>query len=291
MSDQVQQHHVEQFKANLLVKYQQQGSKLRDCVSFDGEIRGNFFYADLIGPIEMSQKTVRHGDHDQANDPHIRRQGTLSTWYSSGMVDKADLVRMLTNPTSAYVLNRANAAGRKADDLIIAAFKAAAKEGEQGETTVNFPSGQVIAHASAGLTLAKIIEAAEKLNDAEVPEEGRYLAVSSKALSAMFNQTKVTSADFNTVKALANGTLNSYMGFEIKRTSRLPKVGNIRECYAWHRDAMVLVEPTQLFVDVGVRRDKHVDTQVYVEGNWGALRRQDEGVVVVEIDESAALPS
>ena len=101
--------------------------------------------------------------------------------------------------------------GRKMDDVIIAAMHGDAKTGKDGATTTSFPAGNQIA-AGSGLTIAKLVEAKQKLDENSVdPSIQRYIVVSPKQISDLLNSTTVTSADFNTVRALATGTISSFM--------------------------------------------------------------------------------
>jgi hypothetical protein len=114
------------------------------------------------------------------------------------LIDDADKVRMLIDPTSSYARAAAAAIGRAQDDVIIDALGGTAKTGKDG--TTSFPSGQKIAHGSAGLTIAKLVTA-KKLLDAQSvdPSIKRYIVVSPEQIEDLLNNTTVTSSDFNTV--------------------------------------------------------------------------------------------
>ena len=86
------------------------------------------------------------------------------------------------------------------DDAIIDALGGTAKTGKEGTTSTAFPSGQKIAHASGGLTIAKLVSA-KKLLDAQSvdPSIKRYIVVSPEQIEDLLNNTTVTSSDFNTV--------------------------------------------------------------------------------------------
>ena len=107
---------------------------------------------------------------------------------------------MLIDPTSSYARAAAAAIGRAQDDVIIDALGGTAKTGKGGTTSTSFPSGQKIAHGSAGLTIAKLVTA-KKLLDAQSvdPSIKRYIVVSPEQIEDLLNNTTVTSSDFNTV--------------------------------------------------------------------------------------------
>ena len=51
------------------------------------------------------------------------------------------------------------------DDEIISALIGSANTGKTGSTSVALPAAQKIAHGSAGLTIAKLVEAKQKLDE------------------------------------------------------------------------------------------------------------------------------
>ena len=90
---------------------------------------------------------------------------TLSDFEYADLIDDQDKIRMLSDPTSVYAKAAAAGIGRAMDDTIIAAFNASASTGKAGTTSTALPAGNIIAHGSAGLTVAKLISA-KKLLDA-----------------------------------------------------------------------------------------------------------------------------
>ena len=90
-----------------------------------------------------------------------------------------------------------------------------------------------------GLTLGKLLTAVQILNAADLTDQReRVVVVSPIAISGMLNQTKVQSADYNTIKALVNGDIDTFMGFKFVLSNLLPKTGNIRTCVAWCKGAI-----------------------------------------------------
>ena len=116
------------------------------------------------------------------------------------------------------------------DDEIISAISGTAYSGETGSTSVPLGVAQKITEAGTdGLTIAKLRNAKEILDSADVdPSIPRYIAVGPKQISDLLGTTQVTSSDFNTVKALANGEVNSFLGFNFTVSNRLSKAGNLR---------------------------------------------------------------
>ena len=105
-----------------------------------------------------------------------------------------------------------------------------------------FPSAQKITVAATGLTIAKLVSAKKLLDKNNVdPSIKRYIVVSPEQIEDLLNSTTVTSADFNTVKALVQGDINTFVGFEFIVSNRLSVDGsNDRLCYAFAQDGVKL---------------------------------------------------
>lgn len=208
------------------------------------------------------------------------------------LVDKQDVIRMLIDPQSAYVINAAMAMGRAFDEEFIDAFTADAFEGEEGTTVVPFPAGNIIetGGGGTGLTVSKIKAAKLAMDNVPVPEGNRWFVASPDGFIDLLSDPQVTSSDYNTVKALSEGggTIvgQSYLGFQYVSSILLPLSGNIRQCYAWHYSAMGMLIGMELITRVGERADKSYSTQIYVAGSFKGVRVQDAGVRPVDIDES-----
>ena len=57
----------------------------------------------------------------------------------------------------------------------------------------------------------------------------------------MLGTTEVTSSDFNTVKALAQGDINTFLGFNFIVSNRLAIASNKRKCIAFVSDGLALL--------------------------------------------------
>jgi hypothetical protein len=161
---------VEQYRANVNLTYQQKVSKLRAAVDFH-DIVGEGEYVDSIGESEAVDVVSRHQDTPLVETPHLRRKLTVGDTVWADLIDRFDKPKLLTDPTSKYVLAAVAAMNRKIDSKIITAFKATAYGGRTGTTTYSFDTSNCqIAAASAGLTIAKIQSAKQKLDANEVPD-------------------------------------------------------------------------------------------------------------------------
>lgn len=289
MSQEITTAFVSQFKANIILLSQQKGSKLRSTVRDDGDVVGEKVFFDRVGAVAAVKRTERHADTPLANTPHSRRMATLWDYEWADLVDRQDKIRTLNEPTNTYAINGAYAIGRAFDDEIIAALGGNAYGGKDGTTAVALPAGQKIAAAATGLTLAKLIEAKEIFGLAEVDEAEDLLTmvITSKQLTDLLNETKIQSADYNTIKALVEGKVDTFMGFKFVKCNRLPVDGSSdRLVYAYAKSGVGLFVPQDIMTRIGERADKSYSTQVYLSATVGATRVEDEKVVEIACVES-----
>lgn len=275
--------HVEQYRDNVIMQAQQKGSRLMATVRNDGQVVGRTVYYERIGPTAAKQVTTRHADTPLTDTPHSRRRAEMSDWDWADLVDNADRVRTIYDPTNFYAVNGAWAIGRALDDVIIAAMNGNSYEGQSGATVTAFPAAQKVAVAASGLTIAKLLAARELLDAADVdPELKRFIAVTAKQVTDLLNTTEVKSSDYNTVKALAQGQIDTFMGFQFVRCQRLTNDGSgNRLVLAYTEAAMGVGMGQELMVDIGPRRDKRNAIQVYVCASIAATRIEDEQIVQI----------
>ena len=278
---------VQQYSANVQMLSQQMGSLLRDSVRVESVTGKNAFF-DQIGKVTAQKRTTRHSDTPQIDTPHARRRVSLVDYEFADLIDEQDKVRMLIDPTSAYAQAAAAAMGRSMDDVIIDAALGTAFTGETGSTSTTMLAGNQIANGGTDLTVAKLRTAKKTLDLASVdPSIPRYLAVGPEQIDALLGDTNVTSSDFNTVKALVQGEIDTFMGFQFIVTNRLSKASNIRSCFAWAEDGLTLAIGKDVMARIDERSDKGYATQVYYCMSIGATRMEEEKVVQIDCDESA----
>jgi len=287
MSVQITTAFSQQFSSNVALLSQQRGSILRGAVR-EESVTGEKAFFDQVGSVAAVKRTSRHGDTPLVETPHSRRQVTLETYERADLIDDADKVRMLIDPTSTYAQAAAAAMGRAIDDEIIAAATGTAKTGKSGSTSTSLPASQQIAAGSADLTIAKLLSAKEIMDGADIdPSIPRHIVCGPAQISSLLNTTEVKSSDFNTVRALARGELNSYLGFTFHMSNRLSVASNIRTCFAWAQDGLMLAVGKDVMSRIEERADKSYSTQVYYCQTIGSTRMEEAKVVQILCDESA----
>ena len=294
MSFQVDTAFVNAYRAAVEVGFQQRGSRLRPMVRNETQ-NSEFEFYDRVTSTAAVKVTTRHGDTPLISTPHDRRRNQLTDYDWADLIDSIDKIRMLADPTSSYVTNAVYALGRAVDDEIIAAATGTAYSGKTGATAVVLPAASKIAvnyvesgaAANSNLTIGKLRRARFLLDSTEANESGGLVAVvTASQIQSLLRTIEVTSSDYNAVKALVNGEINTFMGFMFVRTERLAVASSIRKCLFWAQGGMLLGTGMDINIDVGPRRDKRNAVQVYASASIGATRMWEEKVIEVSCDES-----
>jgi hypothetical protein len=310
MSTQVTENFVQQYSANIFHLSQQKGSLLRGAVRTESQVGTSAFY-DRMGSVAAVKKAGRHSSTPQLDTPHSRRRVTLEDYEWADLVDNADKIRMLNDPTSEYVVAAMWAMGRAMDDEIISAASGSAYSGVNGATAVVMPDSQKYvandATIATNLNVLTLRATKRMLDAAQVDKsQKRYFACSARQIESLLGQTQVTSSDYNTVKALVQGEINSYMGFEFIQIERLgteasglsgdPTTGgyntgatslaNFRQCLAWAQPGLLLAVGKDMEGRIGERADKSYSMQAYARMSLGATRMEEVKVIQVLCKES-----
>ena len=270
--------------------YQQNGSKLKGKVREETLVGKQHFF-ERLGATAAVKRTTRHADTPQVDSPHSRRMVSASDFEWADLVDQQDKLKMLIDPQSDYAINAAKALGRAYDDEVIAAFDGLVYSGETGATTITFandsPAGDLDPSAAA-VVINDLLDIKKSLDDKDVDPDGRFILVSPAMLHQWLRKAEVSSADYNSIKALVQGTLTSFLGFEWVTSTRLPTAaGTDKYGFAWHRDSMGIAVSKDITTRIDERSDKSYATQVYACMTMGATRVQGSGVVRFRIDEAA----
>ena len=290
MSSEITTAFVQQYSANVQMLAQQMGSRLRAAVDVE-TITGKNAYFDQVGVTAAQVRSSRHADTPQIDTPHSRRRVSLADYEWADLIDDQDKVRMLIDPTSSYAKAAAAAMGRSMDDVIIDALGGTAYTGEAGGTSTSLPSTQKFATSQQtdGLTIAKLLDAKKKMDLKDVdPSLKRYVVCGATQISDLLNTTEVKNSDYNTVKALAMGQVNSFLGFEFIMSNRLDfdaTYTDDRLVFAFTEDAVKLAVGKDITARIDERADKSYSTQVYYCMSIGATRMEEEKVVQIPCDE------
>ena len=308
MSMQIPVAFVDQFKANILMLSQQKPAKLRMCCRPESVV-GDTMYVERIGPKDAQPRGARHGATPISDADHSRRKLSMVDYVvPADIIDKPDRLKLLIEPQGVYTQNQTFSLNRQIDDVIIAALGGPAYGGHTGATTINNydvgecrlvesdgsvePAGSDHdATADTPLSIAKLLTCKQLLDDAEIDDERqRYFLCNPYNINQLLNTTEVKSADYNTVKALAQGQIDTFMGFKFLKSTRLVADGtdvSATLCYAFAQDAIVLAVAEEPSVSVSIRNDLLDSVQVFSTLSIGATRVEGPAVVEITLPTSA----
>ena len=288
---------TEQYSALVYMLSQQKGSKLRGFVRNETVNNARNAYFERLGEADAQEITTRHGDTPLNEIPHSRRRLTPADYNTATLLDNADQLKMLIDPKSPYANAQAMTLGRQIDDIIINSVYAAVATGQSGGTSVAFEDdsrsmngdGTITALgtlASSGtetdITLAKMLAMMNLFNEEDVDVDiPKYWCVSPREIQIMLDITEVGSADYNTVKTLTQGKVDSFMGFNWVWSNRLPldaASSATTRTFAWAEDGLILGTAENITSRITERDDKNYSIQVYSEMSAGAIRLEGDKV-------------
>lgn len=292
---------IKKFSSALDMKLQAK-RRLRGFVSIEDGIIGESGYIEQLAQTEAQEKTARFQVLSVKQGDHDRTKFSMRTIYDHVMLDKADKLRLLIDPTSNYIDNLAKAITRLENLHIINAMTGNRLSGADGGTTNALPSTQKVAvdyaeegpAINSGLTVAKLREAMRIHMDNHVDEEEDeiFLGVRGKQISDLLRDPEVTNSDYaGDLFALRKGTLDKmqFMGFTfVKLQAWLVNTStDVATCPSWIRSGMRLGVSQDLATAVDERVDmvmKPWQAQAYE--TIGVTRTQEEKVVQISCDQS-----
>lgn len=188
----------------------------------------------------VAQVRVPQTDVTPLNVTYSQATVTLTDYIAAEYSDIFNQAKVNFDERQELVQVVAKAIGRRSDQMIIDALS-----GSGTSLTV----ANSIGGATTNMNMAKLREAQRLLNANNVPMEDRYIVMHASQLSNLLSETQVTSSDFNSVKALVQGEINTFMGFTFNvigdRTEGGLSGGGSgvdRTVYAYHKMAVGMAE-------------------------------------------------
>lgn len=188
----------------------------------------------------VAQVRVPQTDVTPLNVTYSQATVTLTDYIAAEYSDIFNQAKVNFDERQELVQVVAKAIGRRSDQMIIDALAA---------SSTSLTVATSIGGAGTNLNMAKLRETARLLNTANVPAEDRYILIHASQLSSLLSETSVTSSDFNTVKALVQGDLTTFMGFNFVTIGDRSEgglagggSGSTRVVYAYHKMAVGMAE-------------------------------------------------
>jgi hypothetical protein len=277
MADTQNQIYAQAYGQNIMQLAQQKFSKLMNVLYKRDNVRGKTFFQDQIGKWSMSIKGGRNVQTPN-NDPVLgRRMGIMIDYHDNRLLDRGDELKSISDPRSAYTIAAAQSLGRQIDDVGIAALLGTAYYGETGSSTITC-SNRVLVTASA-LTIADLVNVKKVFDNADVDTEDRVIVAHPSTVLSLLNVTAATSADFNSVKALVRGEIDTFMGFKWITSTRVGAYSSTCAAIAFQKYGACIAMADSPVVRTDERSDLSYSWQVYYELNMGAVRLEEDRVV------------
>jgi len=210
---------------------------------------------------------------------------TMTDYIAAEYSDIFHQQRVNFNERQELVQVVSGAIGRRMDQVVLDALAAASSTGTVAKTIADDGT----TGSASNLNVGKLRAAKKYLDSKNVPMEGRSIIIHANNLSALLGLTSVTSQDFNTVKALVNGELDTFLGFKFitlgdRDEGGLPLSTADRTVYAFHRDAVGMA--------IGMNQTSRVDyipekTSFLVASMFsaGSVAIDSEGIVKITCTE------
>ena len=264
------------------VKQAYQGQRLLAGVTRErAGVEGSIVKFPKIGKGSATIR-VPQTDVTPLNVSYSQVTATMEDYIAAEYSDIFNQQKVNFNERQELVQVVSGAIARRMDQIVLDALDA---------SSTSLTVANSIGGATTNLNIEKLREAKKLLDGKNVPMEGRSILIHANSLSALLGETEVTSADFNTVRALVTGDINTFMGFRFitfgdRDEGGLPVDGSDdRTLYAFHRDALGL--------GIGMNQTSRVDyiaekTSFLVASMFsaGAVAIDDEGIVKITCREA-----
>ena len=269
------------FDAEVKQAYQGQ-AQLRPAVRVRSGVEGSTYKFPKIGK-GVAQVRIPQTDVTPLNVTYGSVTATLSDYIAAEYSDIFMQAKVNFDERAELVKVVSGAIGRRQDQLIIDALVAS--------STANTVA-KSIGGANTNLNLDKLLAAKKALDAKNVPMDNRHIFIHANNLSGLLGETKVTSSDFNSIKALVNGELNTFLGFNFhtigdRDEGGLPLSSGDRKVYAFHRDAIGMAEGIAPKTEINYIPEK---TSFLVSSMFsaGSVAIDAEGIVEITCDKNGA---
>ncbi len=243
----------------------------------------------ITGEKAFFERTGSFGDMDEINSVHAdtqledldqsRRMLLIKDYAKATMLDHQDSIKLLIDPFNVYTRKLSSALGRKIDDVIVAALLGTAQTDKTGSTGVVLPSAQKVAAGGTKVTFAKLLDVSEKFkNNNYYDEIVGY--ITPTALRQLLEQTEIQSVDYNVMRSLMSGNVETFMGIKF-RVCNVPELVDNNKIVFFGKDALKLGLADKAKLIVGERLDKNANPQALLRHSFGAVRMEEELVVEV----------
>lgn len=272
---------VQQYKANVELLLQQEGSRLLNAVTTGSHVGKAASVIEQFGSATAQLKTGRHADTPLLDLSQDKRWVFPLDYEWGSLIDTEDQLRAIVELTSPYARAAAAAMDRSRDDVILTSVFGTNFVGENGTTTeafdtTNYQVGVNVGGTASSLNVAKLQSAVQKLLSANKGElmESVYGAISSLEHDSLLKEIQVVNKDYGNSAVLENGRVRRFMGVDFILTERLNITSGNRLVPIWVKSGLYLGMWKDIVVKISPRPDKSYSNQVYTCMTIGGTRTQ-----------------
>jgi len=217
-------------------EYQSMGA-LRGCFRTRTGVTGEKATFNKMGAGVAHERGAPSSDVIPMGVGHKYNECDLTDWEAPEYTDIFGKTEVLIDEVNELATTTKGAIGRRRDQIAIDAM-AAAPIGD-------LLGGVVVGDDTKQMSLDTLIEMSTLMDDMEIPEGERFIAMTPAGFNGLLKETKVTSSDYASVKALQTGQISEFMGFMFKKIGSKRKEGGlpfisagVQSAYAWDRRAV-----------------------------------------------------
>jgi hypothetical protein len=278
----------EEFDSEVKHLFQTAGV-LQGTVTVRQGVTGDTYNFRRMGRGLATQRTAPSSDSIPMDVAHDLIPATLLDWDADEYTDIFNDVEVNFDEMRELATTITSALGRRKDQICIdsmdgGTYSATPADNEGGLV------GTAIGGADTGWNVTKLRLAKQFMDDRGVGMSDRHVTTTAQGLSDLLGETEVTSSDYNSVKALVQGEVDTFMGFkfhliESRAEGGLSKTGNVVDNYAWHMTA--IGQAVGKDITSGADWIAHKKSWLsHGEFKAGAVVRDNEGVCKIQTTEA-----
>ena len=251
---------------------------LKNAVTLRNNVVGDTYKFRRMGKGLANQK-ASSADVVAMGVGHEFKTATLVNWNAPEFTDIFDAQDVNFDEKQELASTIAGALGRRCDQLVIDAMDAST------------PLTTAVAAGGTNLTIAKVNQAQVELRDQGVPNTELFAVIEAGGLGGLLADEKATSSDYQAVKALVSGEINSLVGFqfiilETRAEGGLTEAANVVDSWFFQRPSVGLAIGIDMKTEINYVPEK---TSWLSNGmlKAGSVVRDEGGLVKVQYTQTA----
>lgn len=257
--------------------------------------------------LAMSDQETRNGDTNLTDiDSLVRFILAEPAADVATLLDKNDQKVTQVELGSPIAARIAQAAQRYHDRKWLEGYYGTAWGGKTGDTAIPFKAANVLPAGGSGITMNKLIETRELLGlgNIDFDEEMPIMLITPRQETDLLKIEEYKNSDYNDGHVLVRGEIKPFMGFRFirfnpdsKTKSNVHAYGqaryltkaqgsNVRRLPVFVPSGLHRGIWTEFWGDIGPRRDKKVNTQMYGEARSAVTRTDEDKCFLVECQEA-----